>query len=274
MSSLREEVAQRKPLERVFSGLFRKQKGRDPFEIPGVPDLQCLSSRACLRVLAALSLWSAIASKLVSFSTINLPSYKLGSLNRRKAFLLCKNPCGTGFGGGRGSSPKRTHFPSAKKFPEEICFALDRVLQICRTPRLLSVQKYAGTYNRYTCPYRAAWGARGVATPLFEEESRGTPFQGVPLGNFFLTADAVLLCAAKKNSDSRWRLCRLTDMGCRAGVGTWTSWHVTPEAHWPYLATAESNDYSSSCSGSTLSIEITRFPSSTLIKITPCVSRL
>ena len=39
-------------------------------------------------------------------------------------------------------------------------------------------------------------------------------------------------------------------------------------------ATAGSNDYSSSCSGSTLSIEITRLPSSTRIKITPCVSRL
>ena len=41
-----EEVAQRKPFERVFSGLFRKQKGRGPFEIPGVPNLQCLPSRA------------------------------------------------------------------------------------------------------------------------------------------------------------------------------------------------------------------------------------
>mgnify|MGYP007079236484 CR=1 FL=1 len=34
-----EEVAQRKPFKRVFSGLFRKQKGCDPFEILGVPDL-------------------------------------------------------------------------------------------------------------------------------------------------------------------------------------------------------------------------------------------
>ena len=33
-------------LERVSSGLFRKQKGRGPFEIPGVPNLQCLPSRA------------------------------------------------------------------------------------------------------------------------------------------------------------------------------------------------------------------------------------
>ena len=46
VSSLGEEVAQRKPFERVFSGLFRKQKGRGPFEIPGVPDLHCLSNGA------------------------------------------------------------------------------------------------------------------------------------------------------------------------------------------------------------------------------------
>ena len=41
-----EEVAQRKPFKRVFSGLFRKQKGCGPFDILWVPDLQCLTSRA------------------------------------------------------------------------------------------------------------------------------------------------------------------------------------------------------------------------------------
>ena len=60
---------------------------------------------------------------------------------------------------------------------------------------------------------------RGRRPSVWEGVQR-KPFQGFPLGNFFLTAYAVLLCAAKKNSDSRWRLCRLTDMGCRAGVGT------------------------------------------------------
>ena len=44
----------------------------------------------------------------------------LAVFRRRKAFLLCKNPCG-------GTA-------RAKKFPEEICFAPSRVLQICRTP--------------------------------------------------------------------------------------------------------------------------------------------
>ena len=70
-------------------------------------------------------------------------------------------------------------------------------------------------------------GCQRGRCPLFPKESRENPFEGFSLGNFFLTADAVLLCAAKKNSDSRWRLCRLTDMGCRAGVGKWTSWQVS-----------------------------------------------
>ena len=75
-------------------------------------------------------------------------------------------------------------------------------------------------------------GCQRGRAPLFPKESRENPFEGFSLGNFFLTADAVLLCAAKKNSDSRWRLCRLTDMGCRAGVGKWTSWQVSASLNW------------------------------------------
>ena len=57
----------------------------------------------------------------------------LAVFRRRKAFLLCKNPCGqaaVGDGGphGRGRSSR------TKKFPEEICFAPSRVSQVCRTP--------------------------------------------------------------------------------------------------------------------------------------------
>ena len=70
-------------------------------------------------------------------------------------------------------------------------------------------------------------GCQRGRCPSVSEGVQRKPFQGFPLGNFFLTADAVLLCAAKKNSDSRWRLCRLTDMGCRAGVGKWTSWQAS-----------------------------------------------
>ena len=184
-----------------------------------------------LRILEALSFWHASTYWHVKSLTILLPSSKSGRLVRRKAFLLCKNPCGAGCNGGRGTSSQRTQ-PRAKKFSEKICFAPSWVYQVCRTPRLESTQKYVSTLNWYNRPYRAAWGARGAAAPLFPKESRENSFEGFSLGNFFLTADAVLLCAAKKNSDSRWRLCRLTDMGCRAGVGKWTSWQVSASLNW------------------------------------------
>ena len=54
--------------------------------------------------------------------------------------------------------------------------------------RLLSVQKYVSTLNWYNRPYRAAWGARGAAAPLFPKESRENPFEGFSLGNFFPAA--------------------------------------------------------------------------------------
>ena len=140
-------------------------------------------------------------------------------LVRRKAFLLCKNPCGWAAMGGQGSSSQSRQSPR-KEISRGNLLCAESGLTNLSYPRLQSVQKYVGTPNRHNRPYRAARGARGAAAPLFPKESRENPFEGFSLGNFFLTADAVLLCAAKKNSDSRWRLCRLTDMGCRAGVGT------------------------------------------------------
>ena len=99
-----------------------------------------------LRILEALSFWHASTYWHVKSLTILLPSSKFGRLVRRKAFLLCKNPCGAGCDGGRGTSSQRTQ-PRAKKFSEKICFAPSWVYQVCRTPRLESTQKYAGTLD-------------------------------------------------------------------------------------------------------------------------------
>ena len=110
---------------------------------------------------------------------------------------------------------------------------LQTSLQLVQRSTCRAVNMAVPTAARHFCSAkmpcgRLRWGTGDLiaenAAPLFGKESRGNLFQGFPLGNFFLTADAVLLCAAKKN-----------------GVGTWTSWHVTPEAHWPYLATAGNN---------------------------------
>ena len=86
-----------------------------------------------LRILEALSFWHASTHWFVKSLTIFLPSSKFGRLVRRKAFLLCKNPCGWA-AMGDGGPHRNTGSPRAKKFPEEICFAPSRVLQVCRTP--------------------------------------------------------------------------------------------------------------------------------------------
>ena len=112
-----EEVAQRKPFKRVFSGLFRKQKGCGPFEIPGVPDLQCPPSRASSAYFGS-TLFLACQYLLACKSlTILLPSSKFGRLVRRKAFLLCKNPCGAGVVGVGGLGAATGWYTRSKAFP-------------------------------------------------------------------------------------------------------------------------------------------------------------
>ena len=54
--------------------------------------------------------------------------------------------------------------------------------------------------------YRAAPGCQRDRGPSVSGRVQRNPFQGVPLGNFFLTVDAVLLCAAKKNGVETTRL--------------------------------------------------------------------
>ena len=172
-----------------------------------------------LRILEALSFWHASTYWHVKSLTILLPSNKFGRLVRRKAFLLCKNPCGAGCDGGRGSSSQRGKSPAQRNFQRK--FALRRVgsckFVVLPTTQYSKVREHA---RFVTLSVPGSSGCQRGRRPSVWEGVQRKPFQGFPLGNFFLTADAVLLCAAKKNSDSRWRLCRLTDMGCRAGVGT------------------------------------------------------
>ena len=66
-------------------------------------------------------------------------------------------------------------------------------------PRLESAQKYVTTLDKRILNTGQPRGARGTAVPFVSGGVQRNPFQGVPLGNFFLTVDAVLLCAAKKN---------------------------------------------------------------------------
>ena len=146
VSSRREEVAQRKPFKRVFSGLFRKQKGCGPFDILWVPDLQCLTSRAPPTYYGS-TLFPVCTALLVCKMSDNLPAeQQIWKTCPPQGIFALQKSLRAGCDGGRGPH-RRGRSPRAKKFPEEICFAPSRVCQVCRTPRLESTQKYAGTLD-------------------------------------------------------------------------------------------------------------------------------
>ena len=111
VSSRREEVAQRKPFERVFSGLFRKQKGCGPFEIPGVPDLQCPPSRTSSTYFGStlfLACKYLLACKKSDDFTAEQQIWK--TCQPQGIFALQKS-LRAGCDGGRGSSSQRTQPP-------------------------------------------------------------------------------------------------------------------------------------------------------------------
>ena len=99
---------------------------------------------------------------------------------------------------GDGGPHRRGGSPRAKKFPEEICFAPSRVLQICRTPdyRVLKSTRVRSTST--TIRIGQPRGARGAAPLCF----RRSPEETIPKGFLWAISsrrlDTALLCAAKK----------------------------------------------------------------------------
>ena len=118
VSSRREEIA-------ILRWRVNTQGSADPCAIPVVLIKQCLPCRALLRFLPALSFWIVAAIWYAMHSTIRLPGSELTVFRRRKAFLLCKNPCG-GTAVGMGS-PAQSGIaaPAQRNFQRK--FALRRV---------------------------------------------------------------------------------------------------------------------------------------------------
>ena len=158
---------------------------------------QRLPCRALLRFLSALSFWSAIAFQFAGYSTTRLPSSRFGSLRRRKAFLLCKNPCG-GTAVGMGSPPQSgIAAPAQRNFQRK--FALRRVgSSKFVVPPTRERSKVRNNARLVTCPCRAAPGCQRDRGPLFREASRGTPSKGFLWATSSRRLDTALLCAAKK----------------------------------------------------------------------------
>ena len=118
---------------------------------------------------------------------IMLPSSKFGGTCPPQGILALQKSLRVGCDGGRGSSSQSRQSPRKEIFRENLLCAESGLPNLSYL-RLLSVQKYVSTLNWYNRPYRAAWGARGAAAPLFPKESRENPFEGFSLGNFFPAA--------------------------------------------------------------------------------------
>ena len=140
-----------------------------------------------LRILEALSFWYARLYWFVKCLTIFLPSSKFGRLVRRKAFLLCKNPCG-GTAVGMGSPPQSRDAPPAQRnFQRK--FALRQVgSSKSVVPPTIERSKVRNNARLGKSLYRAAPGCQRDRGPSVSGRVQRNPFQGVPLGNFFAEA--------------------------------------------------------------------------------------
>ena len=111
----------------------------------------------------------------------------LAVFRRRKAFLLCKNPCG-GTAVGMGSPPQSRDAPPAQRnFQRK--FALRRVgSSKFVVPPTSSRSKVRNNARPGKSLYRAAPGCQRDRGPSVSGRVQRNPFQGVPLGNFFAEA--------------------------------------------------------------------------------------
>ena len=177
------------PRRSCFRCAYRatEQKGCDPFDIPGVLISNCYPverfygfrqhSRSGLQLQTSL--------QLVQRSTCRAASLEV--FRRRKAFLLCKNPCG-GTAVGMGSPPQSAEAPPAQRnFQRK--FALRQVGSSKFVVPLTSNHSKLRRHTRQEqSQYRAAPGCQRDRGPSVSGRVQRNPFQGVPLGNFFAEA--------------------------------------------------------------------------------------
>ena len=133
-----------------------------------------------LRFLPALSFWIVAAIRYAIRSTIRLPGSKPTVFRRRKAFLLCKNPCG-GTAVGMGSPPQSAEAPPAQRnFQRK--FALRQVgSSKFVVPPTSNHSKVRNNARLGKSLYRAAPGSLRGSQPLCFGKS---PEEPLPRGSF------------------------------------------------------------------------------------------
>ena len=129
----------------------------------------------------ALSFWIAAAIRYAMRSTIKLPSSELTVFRRRKAFLLCKNPCG-GTAVGMGSPPQSgIAAPAQRNFQRK--FALRQVgSSKFVVPPTSNHSKVRTSARLAIYPHRAALGCQRDRGPSVWERVQRKPFPRVFFG--------------------------------------------------------------------------------------------
>ena len=175
MSSRREEVA--------FVALAAQHNTRvcGPLCDPSGSSQAMPSLSGASTVLPALSFWIAIANRFAAHSTIRLPSSKPAVFRRRKAFLLCKNPCG-GTAVGMGSPSQSTAAPPAQRnFQRK--FALRQVgSSKFVVPPTSNHSKVRTSARLAIYPHRVALGCQRDRGPSVWERVQRKPFPRVFFG--------------------------------------------------------------------------------------------
>ena len=110
----------------------------------------------------------------------------LAVFRRRKAFLLCKNPCG-GTAVGMGVPNAEDAAPAQRNFQRK--FALRQVGSArFVVPPTRERSKVRNNARQESTQYRAAPGCQRDRGPSVSGGVQRNPFQGVPLDNFFAEA--------------------------------------------------------------------------------------
>ena len=164
------------------------QGSADPCEIPWVLGMQCLTNEIIFCGFRKHSLSGLqLQTGLQFVQRSDCRAADLAVFRRRKAFLLCKNPCG-GTAVGMGS-PAQSGIaaPAQRNFQRK--FALRQVGSYkFVVPPTRERSKVRNNARQESTQYRAAPGCQRDRGPSVSGRVQRNPFQGVPLGNFFAEA--------------------------------------------------------------------------------------
>ena len=140
-----------------------------------------------LRILEALSFWYARLYWFVKWPTIFLPSSKFVTLCPPQGIFALQKSLRGDCGGDGVPIAVRNAPPAQRNFQRK--FALRQVgSSKFVVPPTSSRSKVRNHARLVTCPCRAAPGCQRDRGPSVSGRVQRTPFQGVPLGNFFAEA--------------------------------------------------------------------------------------